>query len=75
MVVVHRRIQDFVRGGQCPLGPPESAPDYLGEQFFVGGGGKAPLPPPPGSAPVVVLVVVVKHTERTGLRPTDQITL
>ena len=33
-------------GGQGPLGPPGSAPDYLGEQFFVGrGGGKAPLAP------------------------------
>ena len=53
----HRRIQDFVRGGQCPLGPrggggkalladPESAPDYLGEQFFVGRGGGGQGPPP-----------------------------
>ena len=33
-------------GGQGPRGPPGSAPDYLGEQFFVGrGGAKAPLPP------------------------------
>ena len=60
---MHRRIQDFVRGGgqglldppggggQGPLGPPGSAPDYLGEQFFVEtGGAKAPLAPP-GSAP------------------------
>ena len=54
----HRRIQNFVRGpswppggGQDPLGPPGSAPDYLREQFFVGGGGgQGPLGPP-GSAP------------------------
>ena len=67
---VHRRIQDFVRGGgqgplgprgggggQGPLGPPGSAPDYLGEQYFVGrGGGQGPLaPPPPGSAPGVTI--------------------
>ena len=49
-VLLHRRIQDFVRGGgQGPLGPPGSAPDYLGEQFLWGGGGggaKAPLAPP-----------------------------
>ena len=40
---VHRRIQDFVRGGG-----PGSAPDYLGEQFFVGrgGGARPPWPPP-----------------------------
>ena len=58
---MHRRIQDFVRGGgprpswppgggrgQGPLGPPGSAPDYLGEQFFFffGGGGQGPLAPP-----------------------------
>ena len=57
---MHRRIQDFVRGGggqgplgprgggggQGPLGPPGSAPDYLGEQYFVGGG-QGPLGPPP----------------------------
>ena len=44
----HRRIQDFVRGGQGPLDPrggqgplcpPGSGPDYLGEQFCVGRGG------------------------------------
>ena len=32
-VIIHRRIQDFVRGGQGPLGPR-------------GGGGQGPLPPP-----------------------------
>ena len=38
-------------GGKTLLTPPGSAPDYLGEQFFVGrGGGQGPLGPP-GSAP------------------------
>ena len=42
-------------GGKALLAPPPpgSAPDYLGEQYFVGrGGGQGPLGPPPGSAPV-----------------------
>ena len=55
----HRRIQDFVRGGQGPLGPPPGgggkallAPldprlAIWGSNFLWGGGGtKAPLAPP-----------------------------
>ena len=33
-------------GGKALLVPPGSAPDYLGEQFFVGRGGRPPCPPP-----------------------------
>ena len=45
--IIHRRIQDFVRGAKALLAPPGSAPDYLGEQYFVGRGGQGPLSPPP----------------------------
>ena len=57
MVKLHRRIQDFVGGGggQGPLGPHGSAPDYCaavnclgGGEFFCGeGGGPRPPCPPP----------------------------
>ena len=50
-------------GGQGPLGPPGSAPDYLGEQFFVGRGGQGPLGPPPGSAPGCVM----SNEQSTGI--------
>ena len=46
---LHRRIQDFVRGGGGKAllpPPPGSAPDYLGEQYFVGRGGPRPPWPP-----------------------------
>ena len=60
----HRRIQDFVRGGPIPLGPPGSAPDYLGEQFFVRrGGGQGPLGPP-GSAPVNLWYIYNKYLKK-----------
>ena len=61
-VCVHRRIQDFVRGGKALLargGGPKAllAPldprlTIWGSNFLWGGGANAPLPPP-GSAPGV----------------------
>ena len=56
----HRRVQDFVRGGQGPLDPRGAKRAWIRAWLFGGaifcgevGGGQGPRwpPPPPGSAP------------------------